>query len=185
MFLWKVKMEKKAQIWIETVLYTLMGIALIGIVLAIATPKINESRDRILVEQTIKSLNVWDDRIGELIDRGPGNIRNIPTFTMKRGELIINSTNDEIIFIVDGLSSPYSEVGSEIKEGNIFLTSYKTERSAYTVLVLKYENVTNITYAGGDENRKFTAASTPYSFSIKNLGGQPLTQINIEETSRR
>jgi len=178
-------MDKKAQIWIETVLYTLMGLALIGIVLAVATPKINESRDRILVEQTIESLNAWDSKIGELVDRGQGNVRNIPTFTMKRGELIINSTSDEIIFVVGELSSPYSEVGFEIREGNIYLTSYETERSAYTVLVLKYQNIANITYAGEDTDKKFNAASTPYAFSIKNLGGQPYVQIDIEETSRR
>jgi hypothetical protein len=178
-------MKNKAQVWIETVLYTLMGIALIGIVLAIATPKINESRDRILVEQTIESLNVWDDRIGESIDRGQGNVRNIPAFTMKRGELIINSTGDEIIFIVTGLSTPYSEIGFEIREGNIYLQSYKTERSAYAVLALRYQNVMNITYMGSDEDKKFTAASTPYAFSIQNFGGQPYPQIDIEETSRR
>ena len=178
-------MNKKAQIWIETVLYTLMGIALIGIVLAIATPKINESRDKILVEQTIKSFNVWDERIGELVDRGQGNVRNIPAFTMKRGELLINSTTDEIIFVVDGLSKPYSEVGFEIREGNVRITSYETEKSAYTVLILNYKNITNITYGGSDQNRKFTAASTAYSFSIRNLGGQPYPQIDIEETSRR
>ncbi len=178
-------MNKKAQVWIETVLYTLMGIALIGIVLAITTPRINESRDRILVEQTIKSFSVWDERIGELIDRGQGNVRNIPAFTMKRGELLINSTSDEIIFVVDGLSKPYSEVGFEIREGNVRITSYETEKSAYTVLILNYKNITNITYGGSDQNRKFTAASTAYSFSIRNLGGQPYPQIDIEETSRR
>jgi len=177
-------MKRKAQVWIETVLYTLMGLALIGIVLAIATPKINESRDRILVEQTIKSLNVWDDRIGELVDRGQGNVRNIPAFTMKRGALIINSTSDEIVFMIDGLSRPYSEVGYEIKEGNILLTSYQNEKSAYVTLVLSYQNVSNITYGGADENKKFTAAATPYVFSLKNLGGQTLSQIDIEETSR-
>ena len=178
-------MKKKAQIWIETVLYTLIGITLIGIVLAIVTPRINESRDRILVEQSIESLNAWDDRIGELTYRGQGNVRNIPAFTMKKGELIINSTGNEIIFIVDGLSKPYSEIGFEIREGSVYLTSYETERSAYTRLVLKYQNVTNITYAGTEEDKKFTAASTPYSFSIENLGGQPYPQIDIEETSRR
>lgn len=178
-------MERKAQVWIETVLYTLLGIALIGIVLAIATPKINESRDRILVEQTIESMNVWDDRIGELLDRGPGNVRNIPAFTMKQGELIINSTGEEIIFIVDGLSSPYSEVGVEIEEGNILLVSYDSGESSYVVLTLDYKNVSNITYAGLDEDKKFTAASTPYTFSLKNLGGQPYSQIDVEETSRR
>lgn len=178
-------MSRKAQIWIETVLYTLMGIALIGVVLAIATPSINEARDRILVEQTLKSLSVFDEKIGELVDSGQGNVRNIPGFTMKRGELLINSSSDEIIFIVDGLSKPYSEIGFEIKEGNIYLKSYQGPRSAYVVLVLKYQNFTDLTYGGTQENKKFTAASTAYSFSIKNLGGQPYPKIDFEETSRR
>ena len=53
---------------------------------------------------------------------------------------------------------------------------------------MKYQNITNITYAGADENKKFTAAATPYAFSIKNLGNlnsQNYTQIDVEETSRR
>ena len=37
----------KGQVWVETVLYTLIGLALIGVVLAIITPKINETRDKI------------------------------------------------------------------------------------------------------------------------------------------
>lgn len=178
-------MNKTAQIWIESVLYTLMGLALIGIVLAIATPKINEARDRSLVQQTITSLNVWDDRISELLDRGPGNVRNIPAFMMKRGELIINSTGDEIVFIVGELSNPYSEVGFEIREGNMRITSYKKERTAYTVLVLDYKNISDITYAGTQEDKKFTAASTSYAFAIRNVGGTNLPQIDIEEISRR
>jgi hypothetical protein len=176
--------NKKAQVWIETVLYTLMGLALIGVALAIATPKINESKDRLLVEQTIESLNVWDERIGELVDRGQGNVRNIPAFTMKKGELTINSTDDKIVFVIDGLSKPYSEVGFEIREGNILLTSYEGQRSASVVLVLDYQGVLDLTYGGADENKKFTAAATPYAFSLKNLGGQELIQIDIEETSR-
>ncbi|MBU0907818.1 MAG: hypothetical protein KKD18_02155 [Nanoarchaeota archaeon] len=176
---------EKGQVWVETVLYTLLGIALIGIVLAIATPKINQSRDRILVEQTIESLSIWDNRIGELLDNVPGNVRNIPAFTMKRGELMINSTDDMITFLVDGLSSPYSEVGVPIQEGNIKLISYGTEGSYYVRLTLDYQNVSNLTYGGADGSKKFTAASTPYAFTLKNLGGGQYPQIDIQETSRR
>lgn len=176
---------QKGQVWIETVLYTLLGIALIGIVLAIATPQINESRDRLLVEQTIESLNVWDDRIGELLDRGQGNVRTIPAFTMKRGSLLINSTTDKIIFVIDDLSAPYSEIGIPIQEGNIVMVSYDDGDEISVHLTLDYQNVSNITYDDFDEDKKFTAASTSYVFSLKNLGGQPYPQIDILETSRR
>lgn len=176
---------KIGQIWIETVLYTIIGLTLIGIALSIATPKINESRDRAIIEQTISSLGVWDERIGEVVDKGPGNKRTIPAFTMKHGELIINSTNDEILFVVGGLSKPYSEPGFEIRDGNVRIKSYLEGKSAYLVLKLSYENIANITYAGAETEKKFTASSTAYSFSIANLGGQPYTQIDIEETSRR
>ena len=46
--------SRKGQIWIETVIYTLIGLALIGLVLAILTPKIKEFGDRQIIEQTIE-----------------------------------------------------------------------------------------------------------------------------------
>jgi hypothetical protein len=176
--------KRNAQIWVETVLYTLIGLALIGIILAIVTPKINQAKDKTLVEQTIGSLGSWDEKIRELVDKGAGNVRNIPVFTMKRGSLIINSSSDEIIFVVDGLSKPYSEIGYPIREGNIVITSYQDKKTSYVELVLDYSNVANITYEGEDQIKKFTAATTAYSFSIKNLGGEDFTQVDIEETSR-
>ena len=53
--------KNKGQIWIETVLYTLIGLVLIGVTLAIVMPKINAARDRILVEQTASSMGVIDE----------------------------------------------------------------------------------------------------------------------------
>lgn len=173
----------KGQIWIETVLYTLIGIALIGVVLAIATPKINQARDRILVEQTLKSLSIWDEKIGELLDKVPGNVRSIPAFTMKRGELTIEGSADEIVFRVDGLSAQYSELGYPIREGNVVLTSYKGQKDYYIIMELNYSRAANITYSGLDASKKFTAASTPYTFSLKSLEGSKM-QIDIEETTR-
>ena len=55
--------NKKGQVWIETVLYTLIGISLIGLVLAFVTPKINEAKDRAVVEQTINSLSTFDEKM--------------------------------------------------------------------------------------------------------------------------
>ncbi|MBU0761093.1 MAG: hypothetical protein KJ600_04600 [Nanoarchaeota archaeon] len=176
--------KKNAQVWIETVMYTLIGLALIGIVLAIATPRINEAKDRIAVEQTIESLNVWDEKISEVLDRGPGNNRNIPSFVMKRGELFINGDTDTIVFILDELGKPYSEPDIEIEFGEVVLVSRQEGKSNSVEMTLNYLNVTNLTYDGEDNVKKFTAAATPYAFSIKNLGGVNISNVDIEESSR-
>ena len=59
---------KPGQIWIETVIYTLIGLALIGVVLAIVTPKINAAQERIIIEQSISALSAFHDKIRDAID---------------------------------------------------------------------------------------------------------------------
>ena len=44
--------DKKAQVWIETVIYTLIALALIGTVLAFVKPKIQEIQDKIVKIQS-------------------------------------------------------------------------------------------------------------------------------------
>jgi len=100
-------MKKRGQIWIETVIYTLIGLSLIGLVLAIVTPKINDFRDRSVIEQTISSLNAFDAKINDILS-APGNVRVIE-FRMKRGVLYIDSMNDKIIFELNDSKSLFSE----------------------------------------------------------------------------
>jgi len=176
---------RNGQIWIETVLYTLIGIALIGLVLAIATPAINGARDRIVVEQTIETLNDWDSKINELLGTVSGNSRTISALTMRKGELYVNPSNDSIVIMVKDLHSPYSELGIPIEIGKIQLISLQDGNSDFVRLTLDYKNLSDLTYAGGDELKKFVASPTPYSFLIRNMGGANITQIDIEETSRR
>ncbi|MBI5803850.1 hypothetical protein HY450_01255 [Candidatus Pacearchaeota archaeon] len=178
--------NKIAQVWVETVIYTLIGLTLISVVLAIIMPKITESKDRILVEQTINSLNVLDDKITEVIDRGPGNVRTISAFRMKEGELYINATGDSISFLIKNLRKPYSEPGIPIDIGRVTLISREEQKSSSVTLVLDYSPIANITYGGEEITKKLTAASVPYSFSIENLGtleDSSLFVINIKETS--
>ena len=60
-------MNLKGQVWIETVVYILIGLALIAIVLAFVMPRINEEKNKAIVEQTIKALSVLDDKINEVV----------------------------------------------------------------------------------------------------------------------
>ncbi len=179
-------MMKRGQIWVETVIYTLIGLALIGVVLAIITPKINQSRDRIIVEQSIASLNAFDDKIKEVIDNGQGNRRIIREFTLKKGDLIIGGPGDEITLLLKDLSKPYSEPGVRIDIGNVIVMSEVQGKNAMVYLILNYSTVINLTFDNKDVLKKFNPATIPYSFTIDNIGGGgSLFVIDIEETTGR
>lgn len=176
---------RKGQIWVETVLYTLIGLALIGVVLGLAMPKINESRDRALVGQSIESMNVIDGKIREVLDKGQGNVRRIETFNLKKGELEINSTGDNIVLTLDDLAKPYSEPGAEIKIGNVKLISELGQKKSLVRIKLDYEGIVNLTYSNSEELKKFNAGSIPYSFTFENKGiVNGSVVIDIEEVSR-
>jgi type II secretory pathway pseudopilin PulG len=174
--------NKKGQIWIETVIYTLIGLALIGLVLALVTPKINEFRDRLVVEQTIDSLGLIDSKISEVLS-APGNVRVI-NFEMQRGELFFDVENDEIRFVLDDSRSLFSEPGVPIGVGRIELLTEEGIRRHTITLTIEYSH--NLIFGGNDDEEvKFSATRVPYRFSIENSGfnGIGSYDINITEVS--
>ena len=169
--------KKRGQVWVETVIYTLIALALIGLVLTFATPRIAKARDRAVVEQTIASLNEFDKKIGSAIQT-TGNVRAID-FTMKRGELFIKSEEDKILFVLQDISAAYSEPGIDVEIGRI-LARTTEEQKGYTVnLELDYSSIVNITYQSLDKEEKFTQSPTPYKFSLTYTG----SKLDIEEIS--
>jgi len=172
--------NKKGQIWIEAVLYTLIGLALIGIALAFITPKMNESKDRAVVEQTIESLDTFDFKIREVLERGEGNIRAVD-FTIKKGELYVDAQGDRISIILEEIGKPYSQEGVDVPVGNVRVRTEKKQKSYYVNVSLSYDNL-DLKYDGEDIERKFTSGSLPYKFSISNEGNDGgKTEINVEE----
>jgi len=173
-------MKKSGQVWIETVLYTLIGLALIGLALGFIMPKINEARDKATVEQAINSLSEFDAKVNEVIETGTGNVRQIE-FYMKKGELYINTSGNEIEMILTGLSKPYSEPGVPIDKGRIKVMSEVNQKANTVYLRASYTRY-NITYNEKDEEipTKFVSASTPYEFFIKNEGN---SVVDITEGS--
>ncbi len=157
----------RGQIWVETVIYTLIGLALIGLVLAILTPQIREFRDRSVIEQTIESLNTFDSKVIEILD-APGNKRKI-TFRLDRGEIFIDSLDDEIRYILDGSNVRYSEPGVELNIGRIRVLTEELTEKYKIILSLPYLH--NITYDGSDgANETFSPVSIPYEFFVENKG---------------
>lgn len=171
--------EKNGQVWVETVLYTVIGLGLIALVLGFVMPKIQITKDKLLVEQSIYLMQSFDEKIQEVESQGDGNSRTFE-FTMKKGELHIKPSTKEIRLILEGLKEPYSEPDYPIPYKKVMVVSAKGQKTSSANLTLKYENFI-LKY---DDNilteKVFSSAQTPYHFSITNNKND----INIIEVSK-
>jgi type II secretory pathway pseudopilin PulG len=175
------RLNRHAQVWIESVLYTLIGITMIGLVLAFAMPKINESKDRLRVEQAISSLNVLDEKL-TIASRATGNIRTVE-FGLNEGELLFDGPLDEIRMVLPELSGVFSEPGTEIEIGRVRLLTEEGQKTNTVTLRVPY--LYDLQVNGVDEIGKFTGSSVPYVFALENMGpaGDGRVVMNIKEIS--
>ncbi len=171
------KKSIKGQVWLETVVYILIGLVLIGLVLTFVTPKINEKKDRIIVEQTITALNSIDKKINEVLESGQYNKRAVE-FQMSRGELNFDSQNNKIVFVLDKLSRPYSEPGVNIPLGRVVLQTTQDGKYSSVSITLQYTQGIDLTFNDQNNNEKITPSSQPYKLYIENKG---LINIGIEK----
>ena len=169
---------KKGQIWIETVIYTLIGISLIGLVLAIMTPKINEFRDGAIIDQTIESLNIFDSQINDVVSRGLGNVRTVE-FNMKRGSLYFNTTGEYILFVLEDSRVIFSQPNVTVGLGRIDVTTIEGSKVHKVSLLMSYSH--NLTFNRNDEiEKKFTPTSITYKFVIENKGFKSPGIVNVD-----
>ena len=84
------KRSKKAQVWIETVIYTLIALVLIGAVLAFVKPKLQELQDKAIIDQTVQVMEGIDAKIHSVVQGGAGNKRIIE-LQLKKGAIKIQS----------------------------------------------------------------------------------------------
>lgn len=172
------KMKKrKGQVWVETVIYILIALAMIGAVLAFAKPKIQEIQDKIIIDQTVEIMRVMDEQIYSAAQGGSGNVRTV-SLVIKRGEMTIDQTNEKIIYKLEGSNSKYSQPGQEIEMGSVVKVLTEEKGKTYTItLTLDYcptcSNKYNLVYDG----KAFTKSPTPYKISIKNNGGETTPEI--------
>ncbi len=170
---------KRGQVWIETVVYTLIGLAILGTVIAIATPKINKISDQAVISQSMSSLNLIHQMIEEVF-LAQGNQREI-FLAVKKGEYIIDPQSSSISFILDNTGFMYSQINESFKQGVVnVLTLQKSKSKFKVILSLNYSNF-EIFYQDSTVPKTFSSASNPYHLLIQNQGQQPsgLTKINI------
>ena len=156
--------NKKGQVWVETVLYTIVGLAIIGIVLGFAMPKINQSKDNIAIEQSINAMKNLDSQVQE-VEKSSGSLR-IPEFTIKRGFLDIDGLNNKIYLTIDDLTTLYSENNVSFNDGNVNIISSKGDKKDSIIIRLNYNF--NLTYDGIKQNKIIAPASGAYKINIYN-----------------
>lgn len=170
--------DKRGQVWVETVIYTLIGLAIIGLVLAGALPKINAKKDEIMIDQSIEALGMIDDKIYE-VQRAAGN-RRVISLDVKSGAFVIDMEEDTLSWVLES-SFPYSEVGISIPIGRMNVTTTGEDKPWTVTLTTKYNM--NIKHNDQDAGKKqFDASPTPYNFAIENDGKEEGTiVINFNE----
>ncbi|MFH1522087.1 MAG: hypothetical protein ABIF18_03955 [archaeon] len=165
LYISRINSRKNGQVWVETVIYTLIGLAIIGLVMAAALPKINAKKDEVVIEQSIEALNNIDDKIYE-VQRAAGN-RRVVDLKIKKGIFIIDMEENSISWILDS-SFQYSEADIPVSLGRLNVTTRSADPWEVE-LKLKYS--TDIQYGGDNSGTmQLDIAPTPYRFVIENNG---------------
>ncbi len=172
-------MKKRGQIWVETVVYTLIAFTLIGLVLSFAKPKIEELRDKSILEQSIGMMEDLDLVMTEVLQAGIGNKRVIEV-VIRKGNLKLDGNLDQLLFEFEG-KYIYSEPGESIQKGNLIIITREVGKLGFINITRDYSDY-NITYGGKDNVKIISKAATSYNFVISNSGkdSDGETVINIE-----
>ncbi len=168
--------NRRAQVWVETVIYTLIAMVMIGLVLTFVQPKILELSDRSTVQQSISMMNDINDVILSLLQSGAGNVRKVG-INLKAGTLIIDGVSDKIIFSLEKSHYQLSEPNQQdVYYGDILVYTHQINDLNTINMTLDYSQY-NLTYQGADAIGTITKASTPYDLFISNNDG---AKVNID-----
>lgn len=175
------KMIRKAQIWVETVIYTLIILVIIGILLSILNPAINDWKDKALLDKSLGMIQSIDSAIEDVRTHGPGN--SIPVdLQIRAGNLIIDGEKDVINFTVRS-SHMYSEVNQTVLMGKINVTTIQRGESYDVSFKLSYSGILNLTWNSRDALKTFTQTPNAQKVWVTNNGRIEDSLINIDLNS--
>jgi type II secretory pathway pseudopilin PulG len=173
-------MQKRGQELIEAVIYILIALVIMGLLMAVAYPKIEKMKDKSIIDQSIDMLEKIDSTILEMRRGGPGNQRVIE-LGIKQGFLKIDGVGDKLIFEMESTYT-YSEPGLDYIQGNIMIHTTKTSDTNTVTLTLRNNGEYNLTYQNEDATKDLTKASLPYSLLLSNEGEGPNEKVIIDIT---
>ena len=155
------------QIWVETAIYTLIGLTIIGIVLSIITPEIQKIKERTIISQTNEALTQLNNEI-QKVGQTEGNVKIID-FKITKGKLDIISSDKKIVYTLENTKLEFSEEGQEIKQGDIILKTEKVGKRFNVILELRYPNL-DITFNNQIKSQTLHSSPNPYKIKIENVG---------------
>jgi len=164
----RIRLLKKSQVWVETAIYTLIGLTIIAIVLSTALPQIEKIKERSVVKQTYNALIELNNEI-EKVEQVAGNIK-VVYFKISKGKLEIDSSEDKIIYILENTNLKFSEPGKRIEQNNIILETQEYGRRYNVILELDLNPNLDLTYNGEDKSKVLHAGASPYKILMENLG---------------
>lgn len=160
--------SRRGQVWVETVIYTLIALVMIGLILTFVKPKITEIQDRLVLQQSISMMNDINNVILALSEGGTGNKRKL-SLDMKAGSLDIDGTTDRIVFNINS-HYQFSEYGKDVTYGPLLIHTEQLNELSLTNMTLNYGGSYNLTYGGKDILKTITASASPYTLFISNNG---------------
>ena len=173
--------RKKSQVWVETAIYTLIGLTIIAIVFSVATPQIERMKESNILTQTLDALNNLDNEINK-VAQVSGNIKII-NFKISKGKLIINSSTNNLTYVLENTPLEFSQNGTIIKEGNVYILTEEYGKNYNVYLTTSYPGL-DITH--NDENtllgKILHGGGTPYQILLENKGAENIDdpiQIDI------
>ena len=115
----RISRVSKSQVWVETVIYTLIGLTLMGIVLGVVTPQINNMVDKSVMTQTIDTMNTINEQVLSALSSTGTQLEL--SLTIKRGEYLIDGSGDNIIYVMRGTGFLMSQPNEPTKNGDMTL----------------------------------------------------------------
>lgn len=166
---------KRGQIWVETVIYTLIGLTIIGILLAVATPKINSMKDRLRINEAIDSMNKIDLKISEV--QAVTGSRRVMDLKIAKGKLIFDGINERIVWEIDS-AYKFSEIDDHVPIGDLDVLTEEDSGEFKVSLTKKLGIDLQVDFS--DDVRELDVAPTPYKVIAENKGVQGgKIQVNL------
>lgn len=160
------KAMKRGQIWVETVMYTLIAFVMIGLVLGFAKPELEKMQDRAIIEQSIKVLKEIDILI---LNMGEAGNQRLVKLDVNKGSLEIDAEEDRLVFKVESKYT-YCEPGASISDGSLIINNKKIGAFNLINITRDYSTRYNITYEERDELKTINKAAISYTLLISNKG---------------
>ena len=171
--------NKKAQVWIETAIYTLIGLTIIVILITSATPQIEKIKDKGIISQTTEALLILNNEIFE-VEQAGGSGR-VVQFTVAKGRLDINPEENIIRYLLEDTRLELTEENETVKEGEIYIFTKKRGSRFDITLTMNYSGRLNMTFNNKKDIEILQAGTTPYKIQVENKGDNtPTADTHID-----